>query len=73
MFVHLHGSPEVIARRVAGRPGHFKPAALVTSQFATLVPLQPDENGLTLDLDLPVDALVERYLTATARHSSLGA
>src|SRR5436190_7655090 len=24
-FLHLHGSPEVIARRQASRPGHFMP------------------------------------------------
>jgi gluconokinase len=63
-FVHLHGSREVIARRVAGRPGHFMPASLVDSQFATLEPLQPDEAGVTLDLDRSVDDLVSDYLAA---------
>ena len=55
VFVHLDGRPEVVARRVAGRPGHFMPASLVDSQFATLERLQPDEAGFALDLDLPVD------------------
>lgn len=65
-FVHLAGTREVIARRVAGRPGHFMPVSLLDSQFATLEPLQPDENGLVLDVDQPVDALVDAYLqTAT--------
>jgi gluconokinase len=59
-FVHLDGSPDVVARRVAGRPGHFMPADLVTSQFATLEPLGPDEAGIALDLDVPVDELVDR-------------
>ncbi|HEY0814657.1 MAG TPA: gluconokinase [Pseudonocardia sp.] len=66
LFVHLEGSPEVVARRVAGRPGHFMPASLVQSQFATLEPLGDDENGLTLDLDQPVDRIVEEYLAAVA-------
>ncbi|MCX6465222.1 MAG: gluconokinase [Pseudonocardiales bacterium] len=66
LFVHLSGSQEVIARRVAGRPGHFMPASLVESQFATLEPLGEDEHGLVLDVDQSVDALVEAYLTATA-------
>ncbi|NMH97494.1 gluconokinase [Pseudonocardia sp. K10HN5] len=61
-FVHLAGSPALVARRVAGRPGHFMPAALVASQFHTLEPLQPDEPGVTLDLGLSVDDLVESYL-----------
>lgn len=58
VFVHLHGSQETVARRVAGRPGHFMPAALVESQFATLEPLDGDEHGVTLDLDQSVDDLV---------------
>ena len=58
IFVHLDGSPVVVARRVAGRPGHFMPTSLVSSQFATLEPLDPDETGVALDLDLPVDELV---------------
>jgi gluconokinase len=37
----------------------------VTSQFRTLEPLGADENGLVLDLDLPVDELVSRFLAAT--------
>jgi gluconokinase len=66
LFVHLAGTPEVVARRVAGRPAHFMPATLVASQFATLEPLDDDENGLTLDLDQPVDAIVDAYLSAVA-------
>ena len=62
-FVHLHGDPEVIATRVAGRPGHFMPAALVESQFATLEPLEPSEHGAVLDVDQPVDDLVTQSLT----------
>lgn len=65
LFVHLHGSREVVARRVAGRPGHFMPATLVDSQFATLEPLADDEAGLTLDLDRSVDDLVTEFLAAT--------
>jgi gluconokinase len=60
VFVHLHGSRDVVAARVAGRPGHFMPAALVESQFATLEPLQPDERGVVIDLDQPIDALVQQ-------------
>ena len=70
-FVHLAGSPEVVARRVAGRPGHFMPASLVTSQFETLEPLGTEERGITVDLDLPVDDIVARAhaaITAAAPH-----
>jgi gluconokinase len=61
-FVHLAGSPEVVRRRVSERPGHFMPESLVTSQFEALEPLGPDEAGTVLDLDLPVEELVEAYL-----------
>jgi gluconokinase len=61
-FVHLHGDREVIAARVAGRPGHFMPAALVESQFATLEPLGADERGAVLEVDQPVDDLVTQSL-----------
>jgi gluconokinase len=64
-FVHLHGDQEVVRRRVAGRPGHFMPASLVASQFATLQPLEPDEHGVVLDLRKSVDELVDDYLAAT--------
>lgn len=73
LFVHLAGTPEVIARRVAGRPGHFMPTSLVESQFATLEPLDDDEHGLVLDVDHPVDELVESYLAATTSQTGAGA
>lgn len=60
-FVHLAGSPEVVRRRVAEREGHFMPESLVASQFEALEPLGPDEAGIVLDLDLPVEELVEAY------------
>ena len=61
-FVHLHGSREVIARRQASRPGHFMPASLLDSQFATLEPLAPDEHGLVVDVDQSIDAIVQAYV-----------
>ncbi len=64
VFVHLAGSRDVVARRVAGRPGHFMPAALVDSQFATLEPLGTDERGVTVDLDQPIDTLVDACFAA---------
>lgn len=59
LFVHLHGDREVIARRQATRPGHFMPASLLDSQFATLEPLEDDERGLVVDVGPPVDRVVE--------------
>ena len=65
-FLHLDGSHEVIAARQASRPGHFMPASLLHSQFATLEPLAPDERGTVLDVDQDIDAIVDRYLAVSS-------
>jgi gluconokinase len=59
LFVHLHGDREVITRRQATRPGHFMPASLLDSQFATLEQLEADELGFVVDIDRSVDEVVE--------------
>lgn len=61
-FLFLEGSREVIARRQASRPGHFMPASLLDSQFATLEALEPDEAGATISVDQSVDAVVDAYV-----------
>jgi gluconokinase len=44
-FAHVSGPQELIADRVSHRQGHYMPATLVPSQFATLEPLADDEPG----------------------------
>ena len=61
-FLHLSGTPEVIGRRQASRPGHFMPASLLQSQFATLEPLEPDERGIVIDVDQNIDSIVDNYV-----------
>ena len=63
-FLHLSGTPEVISRRQASRPGHFMPASLLKSQFDTLEPLQPDEHGLAIDVDQSIDSIVDTYVAS---------
>lgn len=58
-FVHLDGNHETIARRQASRPGHFMPPSLLGSQFDTLEPLQPDEDGVVVDVTRSIDEIVE--------------
>jgi gluconokinase len=65
-FLHLTGSPQLIARRQASRPGHFMPSSLLNSQFNTLEPLGPDENGIGVDAGEGVDAIVEAFLRYAA-------
>ena len=50
VFIHLHGTVEMLAERMGARPGHFMPVGLLESQLATLEPLQSDEAGVVLDI-----------------------
>ncbi|MQM28098.1 gluconokinase [Glycomyces albidus] len=59
-FVHLDGTRELIAARLAHRSGHFMPPALLDSQFAALEPLGEDEDGIAVDVsDTPEDIATE--------------
>jgi len=58
VFVHLTGTPELLAARAGARTDHFMPPALLVSQLATLEPLEDDEAGLVADVAAPVGALV---------------
>lgn len=59
-LVHLRAHREILARRLADRPGHFFPLDLLDSQIATLQ--EPEQEGgvpvLSLDGARPVAELV---------------
>ncbi|MFK0006414.1 gluconokinase, GntK/IdnK-type [Paenarthrobacter sp. NPDC090520] len=59
-FVHLHGTREILNERMNSRPGHFMPASLLDSQLATLEHLQADEAGVVVDIETPVQQIVDR-------------
>ncbi len=59
-FLHLAGDRTTIAARVAARPGHFMPPALIDSQFATLEPPEAEPDVLTLPVTLRVDEIATR-------------
>jgi len=69
-FLHLEGTPEVIGRRQASRPGHFMPASLLASQFATLEPLGDDERGVSIDVDQNIDSIVDAYMATTGTRTA---
>lgn len=69
-FLHLSGTPAVIGRRQASRPGHFMPATLLASQFATLEPLTPDEFGMSIDVDQNIVAIIDTYVERTAARTT---
>jgi gluconokinase len=60
-FVHLAGSREVIAGRMAARTGHYMPPSLLDSQFATLE-APGSEEAITVDIALPLTAVVEAVM-----------
>ena len=64
-FLHVDAPEDVIRQRMARRR-HFMPPALLTSQFATLEPLQPDEDGAVLPNDSTMEDLTERALRVLA-------
>lgn len=69
VFVHLAGSAEVLATRVADRT-HFMPPALLDSQLRTLEPLEDDEVGGMVDTDLPLATVVADALALVRRVTS---
>jgi gluconokinase len=47
-FTHVAVPEQVLMERVTARTGHYMPPSLLTSQLATLEPLQDDEPGVTV-------------------------
>jgi gluconokinase len=63
-FVYLHGSRELIAARLADRHGHYMPASLLDSQFATLEEPGPDEPALRVEIGEPPEAIAHDIIQA---------
>ncbi|MGB3279884.1 MAG: hypothetical protein WBA92_11890 [Pseudorhodobacter sp.] len=61
-FIHLSGSRALIGARMKARAGHFMPATLLDSQFATLEPPTPDEFAISVEIDQPMPGLVAEIL-----------
>lgn len=55
--VHLHGSPELLRSRIAGRSGHFMAPEMLDSQLAAL---EPPQNAVTLAVAQTPTELVAR-------------
>ena len=66
VFAQLDGSPDLLAERMGARADHFLPPTLLTSQLATLEPLESDEDGVIVDIAVPpaeiADAILARWL-----------
>ncbi|WP_371675214.1 gluconokinase [Streptomyces sp. NBC_01276] len=64
VFVHLTGERALIEGRMRSRTGHFMPATLLDSQFATLEPLGADEPGVAVDVAGTPEEITARALAA---------
>jgi carbohydrate kinase (thermoresistant glucokinase family) len=67
-FLHCAGEPELIARRLAQRSGHFMPATLLTSQLAALESPGGDERAVREDVSEQPGEMVADFLAAVADH-----
>ena len=61
-FVLLDGARKLISDRMKQRKGHFMPAKLMDSQFATLERPAPDEHAIILDISHKPAELVEQVV-----------
>ncbi|MER7790128.1 gluconokinase [Streptomyces sp. NPDC097640] len=66
-FLHLTGDRDQIAARMEARKGHFFTSKMLDSQLATLEPLQPDENGVAVDITPEPETVTERAVAALRR------
>lgn len=60
-FIYLHVPPAVAAARLKDRPGHFMPASLVPSQFATL---EEPADAIVIDATQSPDQIVAQICRA---------
>lgn len=61
-FILLENSRDQILARLNNRPGHYMPASLLDSQFATLERPSREENAMILSTDSQPGELLDRSL-----------
>ncbi len=62
-FVYLKADRDLMRARVAGRHGHYMPASLVDSQFATLEPPDGEPDVIVMPADAELDAAIPGLAT----------
>lgn len=70
VFVELRVSTRELARRMGTRE-HFMPSSLLASQLQTLEHLEPDEPGVVVAGDPPLDEVVDAAVEALDRYVAL--
>jgi gluconokinase len=67
VLVHLDGSRDLLAARLAARQGHFMPPGLLESQLTTLERPGADERAITVDVADQPDAIANRIAAKIAK------
>jgi gluconokinase len=71
MMIFLQVSDEVLAQRLAARPGHFFPGKLLESQLETLEPPAPDERVRTVIEEGDATQTAAKVVALVARQARL--
>jgi ribose 5-phosphate isomerase A len=61
-LIYLRGGHSIIAEHLAGRHGHFMPAALLRSQIDTLEEPGPDEDPIVVDIGRSIDRIADEII-----------
>lgn len=69
LFVHVAIDMDTARRRVGTRKGHFMPASLVDSQFATLEAPTDEDGAITVDGTAPIADILQRMQAALPSRS----
>lgn len=62
VVVHPHGTIELVAARISAREHEYMPPSLLASQYESLQTLGDDERGLTVDLSLSPQTMVDHVV-----------
>jgi carbohydrate kinase (thermoresistant glucokinase family) len=70
-FLHLTGEPALIMARQAARQGHYMPASLVASQFATLELPETEADVIDVEVDPDPPSIAGKAIAALRRRGDL--
>lgn len=70
-FLHLTGAPELILARQSARTGHYMPASLVASQFATLEVPRDEADVIGVDVGPEPQDIVQEAIAALRRRGDV--
>lgn len=63
IFIHLHGSKELIKQRMSKRSGHYMKDNMIDSQFSTLEFPNDEDKVINIEITPPVGEIVEIALS----------